>query len=277
MPRDDSTVKVENLSRGTSEETLNEVFGFNEDVDIFGITIKSPAIGPNYAYVYYYREQDAQNAVSKLDNTKIGASVVCVKLHSLKRELKVDCEPLVVRIIMSPDRPEYRAQFQNIERVDLVVIKSRKEEQGFIIEGNKERLEEVQTHVQLIISKVEERLGNDELTLPNKCIELLADDNIKKKISKIQQRHGVEFLMHDNSSQEVLNMSVFCQRLFQNPQCKKKKKGHQDQAKRTCAGSLIAIASNSCEETEVVNVQVCGLKQNLKLAVADLKATLHIM
>ena len=273
-PRNDSIVKVENLSRSTSEETLNEVFGFNKDVDILGITIKSPAIGPNYAYIYYYNEQDAQKAVSELDNTKIDESVVRVKLYSLKKKLKVDCEPLVVQIIMSPDRPEYRSQFQSIERVDLVVIQPLKKEQGgpgFKIKGNKERLEEVQSHVQLIISKLEERLGDERFTLPSKCIRLLADDGTRRQISKIEHKHGVEFLAHDISSQELLDMPTFCQRLFQNPRCKKK--GHQA---KSCTYAESSMASKY-EEVKIVNFQVHGLKQNLKLAVADLKAALHIV
>ena len=200
-----------------------------------------------------------------------------MKLHSLKRKLKVDCEPLVVRIIMSPDRPEYRSQFQSIERVDLVVIKPRKEEQGFKIEGNKERLEEVQSYIQLIVSKVEEMVGDEEFTLLSKYIQLLANDDTKKHISKIQQKHGVEFLIRDSSSQELLDVSAFCQRLFQNPQLKKQENGHQDEAAKHSALSESLMVSTKYEEAEMVNLQVHGLKKNLKLAVVDLKAALHII
>ena len=265
----DSIVKVENVSRSTSEETLREIFGFNEDVDTFGITLKCPAVGSNYAYVYYCNEEDAQKAVSELDNTIINESVVRVKFHSLKKKLKVDCESLVVQIIMSPDRPEYRSQFQSIERVDLVVIQPLEKEQGgpgFKITGNKERLEEVQSHLQHIISKVKERLGDEMFTLPRNCIQLLAVDDVRKQISKIEHKHGVKFLTHDINSQELMDMLTFCQRMFQNPQ--RKKKGCQAKS-HTCADSSGAHHGES-----EIDFQVHGLKQNLKQAVEDLKAVL---
>ena len=269
LPQDDSTIKVENLSRSTSEETLNEVFGFHEDVDVFGITIKAPAVGPNYAYIYYFHEKDAQRAVSELDSTKIDESVVKVKLYTLKRKLKVDCEPLIVRMIMSPDRPEYRSQFQSIERVDLVVITPRKKERGFKIRGNRERLEEVQSHVQLIISKLEERLGDENFILPSKHTQSLADHNTMKQVSKIEQKHGVEFLACDSSSQELLDISAFCQRLL--PQGQPKScQAHALQL------DLMPPNNEAGLETEIAEFRVHGLKQNLKLAVTDLKEVLHV-
>ena len=106
---------------------LEEAFGFHEDVEVLGITIKTPAVGPNYAYIYCSNEQDAQRAVSELNGTKIDESVVQVKLHALKEKLEVDCEPLIVRIITSPDRPEYKSQFQSIERTNLVMIRMSKD------------------------------------------------------------------------------------------------------------------------------------------------------
>jgi RNA recognition motif-containing protein len=119
----DHTIKVEILAGHASEERLEEVFGFQEDIEILGITIKTPAIGPSYAYVYYSNEKDAQRAISELDGTMIDQSTLQVKSHTLKEKLEVNCEPWVVRIITSPDRPEYRSQIQSIEHANLVSIK----------------------------------------------------------------------------------------------------------------------------------------------------------
>ena len=76
------TVKVENLSKNTTETTLEELFGFFGDTEIASIKINTPANSPfNYAYVNYYSALNAQRAVSELNNAKIGESKVKVKLH----------------------------------------------------------------------------------------------------------------------------------------------------------------------------------------------------
>ena len=50
----DYTVKIENLSKKTTEQTLEEVFGFFENVEVVSVKINSPASSPfNYAYVNY--------------------------------------------------------------------------------------------------------------------------------------------------------------------------------------------------------------------------------
>ena len=76
------TVKVENLSKTTTEDTLEELFGFFENVEVASIKLNTPANSPfNYAYVNYYNAEDAQRAVEELNNTKIEGSTVKVKLH----------------------------------------------------------------------------------------------------------------------------------------------------------------------------------------------------
>ena len=78
----DYTVKVENISKKTTEDTLEELFGFFKNVEVASIKLNSPANSPfNYAYVNYYNAEDAQRAVDELNNTKIDGSSVKVKTH----------------------------------------------------------------------------------------------------------------------------------------------------------------------------------------------------
>ena len=76
------TVKVENLSKKTTEVTLENLFGFFEGVEVASIKLNTPANSPlNYAYVNYYNAEDAQRAVDELNNTKVEGSTITVKLH----------------------------------------------------------------------------------------------------------------------------------------------------------------------------------------------------
>ena len=76
------TVKVENLLKTTTEDTLEELFGFFDNIEVASIKINRPAFSSfNYAYVNYYNAEDAQRAVDELNNTKIEGLIVKVKLH----------------------------------------------------------------------------------------------------------------------------------------------------------------------------------------------------
>ena len=206
--QDGCTIKVENLSKTTTEETLDEVFSFFGDVKVIGIKLRNTAAGSNYAYVYYSRAQDAQRAVSEHNRTKIDESVVWVKLHSLKETMQLGCEPLIVQTIMSPDRPEYSTQLQTIESTNLVMIKSMENKQGFNVQGSKESLEEVKSHLELIISKVQKRLGEKSFTLP--CyVPLFADHKTVKQISEIEHKYCVQFFAFNSSKQQLVDMSAF--------------------------------------------------------------------
>ena len=257
------TVKVQNLARHTSEEMLEEAFGFHEDAEVVGITIKTPAIGPNYAYIYYSNEKDAQRAVSELDGTMIDQSIVQVKLHTLKEKLEVDCEPLIVQIVTSPDRPEYRSQIQSIEHANLVTIQSMKNEQGFDLKGNMETLEEVKTHLELVISKLRERLEDEQFTLPSGCTSLFTDREITKQISKIEQKHCVQFYVC--SAQESLKISEFVQHISVKP----KATSHED---ASAMAECVPDFTISNEENQIqLNLRVHGLKENLAQAISVLK------
>ena len=264
----DHTVKVVNLAGHTSEETLEEAFGFHEDIEVPGITIKTPAVGPNYAYIYYSNEKDAQRAVSELDGATIDSTIVQVKLHTLKEELEVDCEPLIVQIITSPDRPEYRSQLQSIEQANLVTIRSMKNDQGFDLKGSAEILEEVKTHLELVISKLQERLEDKQFTLPSSCTSPLADHEVAKQISKIERKHCVEFCIC--SSQESVKISEFSQRMS----AQLKAANHQDaSAMAECVPDFIT-SKEGTDQTQL-NLIARGLKENLAQAIVTLKTKIH--
>ena len=257
----DHTVKIDNLARHTSEEMLEETFGLHGDVEVLCVTIKTPAIGPNYAYIYYSNEEDAQRAVSELDGTMIDQSTLQVKLHTLKEKLEIDCEPLIVGIITSPDRPEYRSQIQSIERANLVTIKSTKNEEGFNLEGNMETLEEVKAHLQLVISKLQERLEDEQFTLPSSCISLFTDHEITKQILKIERKHHVQFYIC--SGQESVKISEYTSA----------KRSHED---ASAMAECIPDFATSKEELQTqLNLRARGLKEHLAQAIVALKAIIH--
>lgn len=261
----DYTVKVENLAGHTSEETLEEVFRFHEDIEILGITIKTPAVGPNYAYIYYSNEKDTQRAVSELDGATIDNSTVHVKLHTLEEMLEVGCEPLIVRIITSQDRPEYRSQLQSIEHANLVMIQTMKNEQGFDLKGNAEILEEVKTHLELVISKLQERLEDEQFTLPSSCTSLLADDEVAKQISKIERKHCVEFYVCN--AQESVKMSEFSSTQL-------KAANLQDASAMAECVSDTTSSKKDSDQTQL-NLRAHGLKENLAQAIVALKTNFH--
>jgi hypothetical protein len=49
-----------------------------------------------------------------------------------------------------------------------------------------ETLEEVKTHLELVISKLWERLEDEPFTLPSSSISLFTDHKITKQITKIE-------------------------------------------------------------------------------------------
>ena len=94
------TIKVENLLKLTTEDTLKELFGFFDNVKIASIKINCPAISPyNYANVNYYNAEDAQRAVDELNNTKIDGLTVKVKLHQSQSGIRspVSASPVAHR------------------------------------------------------------------------------------------------------------------------------------------------------------------------------------
>ena len=267
----DHTIKVENLARRTSEEMLEETFGFHEDAEILGITIKTPAIGPSYAYIYYSNGQDAQKAVSELDGKTVDESTVQVKLHTLKEKLEVDCEPLIVRIITSPDRPEYRSQIQSIEHSNLVTIQPAKNEQGFVLKGNVETLEEVKAHLELVIAKLQERLEDEQFTLPSSCASSFSDQETSKQILKIERKYQVQFYICN--AQESVKMSECFQHtsMIQKPKAAAAA-SHGDSAMAECTPDC----ATSREEIQTqLNLKARGLKENLAQGIVALKTISH--
>lgn len=267
-PFNEHTVKVENLSGVTSEEKLDDLFGFNGDTEVVGIKITNPATGAIYAYIYYSNGEDAQRAVTEIDKTTIDGSVVKVKINPLKDKLQVNCEPLIVRMILSHDRPEYRSQFESIEHANLVNIKPMKNEQGFKLHGNKEGLEQVKLHLELIIDKVKERLGKKSFTLPYDIVSCFDSQKAKalmNEISKLERRHCVEFLTFDRTTEQFVSIP--------GPEFVKNLSA-QSMGQEAETDSWKSTTSQKVSDTKSpaqLDMQVYGLEENLETAVADLR------
>ena len=138
-----------------------------------------------------------------------------------------------------------------------------KNEEGFDLKGNAEILEEVKTHLELLISKFQERLKDEEFTLPYSCISLFADHEVTQQISKIERKHCVEFRVFNNYSvQESMNVSEFS--LHVSTQSVKDA-SHQD--------TLVSAKQEDCQTQ--LTLQVHGFKENLKQAIVALKTIFH--
>ena len=246
------TIKVENLARKTTEDTLEEVFGFGGEIEVVGITIKVPAIGSSFAYVYYPNKQAAMRAVSENDEANIDDSIVKVKSHELTDALSVECEPLVVRILTSPDRPEYSSQLKNIETSNLVKISPMKDKLGFHLLGNKEGLEAVKSHLELIVSKLQDRMSDKSFSLPYSVLSAISGQGIRNQITKLEREHCVEFLVFQRKASKLVNILAL----------------GQNNVKTT------STAKESFDKTSTqteMDMHVHGLKETLEQAIADLK------
>jgi len=79
----DYTVKITNLSKRTTEETLRNMFSFSGEVDTpnLGVKINKTESTFNYAYVNYTNPSDAERAERELNGLKIDGSIVKVRPH----------------------------------------------------------------------------------------------------------------------------------------------------------------------------------------------------
>ena len=73
------TVKVTNLSKHTTNDTLEGIFGFSSEVTA---KVNQTDGVFNYAYVNYDNPSDAEQAVKQLNGSRIGGNIVKVRLHS---------------------------------------------------------------------------------------------------------------------------------------------------------------------------------------------------
>ena len=375
------TVKVENLLKLTTEDTLKELFGFFDDVEIASIKINRPAISPfNYAYINYYNAEDAQRAVDEFNNTKIEGLTVKVKLHqsqggirspfsappmdhgwqpSLSQQtypsvshspyspplpsptggplsgsvpppsntvkvtiqghltgedlemifsqfgtitsrpniipgtpnfayvnfscpneanaalcmnrqmikgvpigvkqkldsrgsgnsmvsspshdyLQIHCEKLIAQLITSPDMLQYKLKVQGIESSLFVKVIPMKGENGFSISGNQKSLEEARSQLEGVISQAKEELDEESFTVPCHFTPVFGNCEMAKMLDKIEQKHYVEFLVYDSSTQQPVDVSIFSK--FVSAQLKSHT---QAPAKITTVSKFLTTSTNS--------------------------------
>ena len=76
------TVKITNLSKRTTQETLDNMFSFSGEVEILGgVKVKRTKGVFNYAYVNYTNPTDVERAERELSGLKIDGNTVKVKSH----------------------------------------------------------------------------------------------------------------------------------------------------------------------------------------------------
>ena len=76
------TVKVTNLSKHATEDTLKRIFCFSPGVVVLSVKVNQTDGVFNYAYVNYDNRSDAEQAENQLDGLRIDGIRVKVKLHS---------------------------------------------------------------------------------------------------------------------------------------------------------------------------------------------------
>ena len=225
---------VNNMSCGLPSKSIKVSIHGNltkDDLEmIFGqfgtITTQSSIIrgNPDFAYINYYASDEAQVAALSMNGKQIKGVRVGVKLRMDGKESgtpmasvsshdfrHIQCESLIVRVIMSPHlSAEYKLQLQGIESSTSTKVTLMKTGNGFNILGNQESLDEAKKHLELVISKVREKLEEESFTLSCHYVPLFTNHEqlLTKQISEIEQKHYIEFLVDINAQQPV-DLSTF--------------------------------------------------------------------
>ena len=192
--------------------------------DQFGTITAKPVIisgTPDFAYINYESPDQAQVASMSMHQQKIKGVLIYVKTKQDKRSPSspmtstsshdyqtVDCEPLIVQIITSPDLPEFKLQLQGIESSTSIRVMPMKSGNGFNISGNEENLEEAQSLLKIVISKARGKIVEEPFTLPCLYIPLFTNQETLRQIAKIEQKHHVEFHAFNNTTQQPTEISI---------------------------------------------------------------------
>ena len=212
-----NTIKVSIHGHLTAED-LETIF------DQFGTITAKPVIisgTPDFAYINYESPDQAQVASMSMRQQKFKGVLIDVKVKKDKRSpnslmtptsshdyQKVDCEPLIVQVITSPDLPEFKLQLQGIESSTSVRVIPMKSGNGFNISGSQEKLEGAQSLLKVVISKAQEKIAEEPFTLSCLYIPLFINQETLRQIAKIEQKHRVEFHAFNNSTQQPTKISM---------------------------------------------------------------------
>lgn len=213
-----STIKV-TIHGHLTEDDLETIF------DQFGTISTKPNVisgTPNFAYINFESPDQAQVAALTMDQQKIKGVKIDVKIKKDNRRPsapiaptsshdyeQIDCALLVVQVITSADMPEYKLQLQEIESSTSVKVMPMKSGNGFNVSGKQEKLIEALSLLKDVISRAQEKLVEDCFAVPCHCVPLFTNQGTIKQITKIEQKHCVEFLVNDSGAQEAADISTF--------------------------------------------------------------------
>ena len=202
------TVKVTIHGQLTSDN-LEAIF------NQFGTITSTPSIiagKPNYAYINFSSPHEAMAALS-LNRQLIRGVHVRVKLKKGSSGAldyrQSYCEMLLVQMFTSSAKPEYKLKIKRIESSFQVKVIPMKNRNGFTISGSEDKLEQAKSELELVISKVREKLCEEPLKLSCHYVPMFANQDVGKQITKIEQMYHVELFVYDYSAEESVRVSIF--------------------------------------------------------------------
>ena len=194
----------------------------------FGTITSTPTIipgNPNFAYVNFSSPDEAKAALCmnwqlikgvpvgvklKKDSKRNNHSIVPSTSES-HDYLQVHCEQLIIQLITSPNLLQYKLQLQKIENSLSVKVLPMKGGSGFSISGNQKSLEDARLQLKVVISQVKKEFDEESFTLPCHYVPAFGNPEVIKLVTKIEQKHYVEFKVYESSTQQPVDMSIFSQ------------------------------------------------------------------
>ena len=121
--------------------------------------------------------------------------------------------------------------------------------------------------MELVISKLWDRLEDEQFTLPSSCISLFTNHEITKQISKIERKYCVQFYICSAQESESVKTSDFLQHMS----AKTEAASHEDASE---IAEHVPVSKDEIQ-THELNLKANGLKENLPQAIVALKTVFH--
>ena len=190
-------------------EDIEEIFSQ------FGKISEKPIVRPGepkYAYVNFHSPKEAL-AACKLNGTMIKGTKVRVKVTEKKgggsstHECKpFACDSLVAKLLASV---KYQDQLEKISQTQQVTVKRMKSGNGFNLWGDPTNIAAAENCIGLLADKVMVEVDQQPFTLPCLVVPLFQNQEILKQAALIEEKHGVEFCLTDQSTQCQLGIAEF--------------------------------------------------------------------
>ena len=190
-------------------EDIEEIFSQ------FGKISEKPIVRPGepkYAYVNFHSPKEALAACT-LNGTMIKGTKVRVKVTEKKgggsstHECKpFACDSLVAKLLASV---KYQDQLEKISQTQQVTVKRMKSGNGFNLWGDPTNIAAAEFCIGLLADKVMVEVDQQSFTLPCLVVPLFQNQEILKQAALIEEKHGVEFYLIDQSTQCQLGIAEF--------------------------------------------------------------------